>query len=175
MPKKGYKQSEEHKEKISKKLKEAHDSGEKKFGFIAGHVPTNGFVGKTHTDEWKKNQSEKMKAQNPMRNPDVVIKMLRTIDERSARSGERNSNWRGGRPHYRGADWHKQRRLALARDDYKCQRCGVKQEELDRELTVHHILPYHDGGTNDLSNLVTLCMTCHFKVEPRYRRPQKNG
>lgn len=31
----------------------------------------------------------------------------------------------------------------------------------DRLLTVHHIISVEDNGSNDMSNLVTLCRTCH--------------
>jgi len=30
-----------------------------------------------------------------------------------------------------------------------------------KELHVHHVVPRSEGGTNDLSNLVTLCSRCH--------------
>lgn len=33
------------------------------------------------------------------------------------------------------------------------------------ELSVHHIEPYEDGGTHDRDNLVSLCKSCHRKVE----------
>jgi 5-methylcytosine-specific restriction endonuclease McrA len=44
----------------------------------------------------------------------------------------------------------------LERDDFRCQHCGVR-----RFLTVDHILPVGLGGTNDPSNLQTLCNSCN--------------
>lgn len=44
----------------------------------------------------------------------------------------------------------------LERDDFRCQHCGVR-----RFLTVDHIVPVVRGGTNDRSNLQTLCYSCN--------------
>jgi len=45
----------------------------------------------------------------------------------------------------------------LKRDNYRCVNCGMT----GKELHVHHVVPRSEGGTNDLSNLVTLCSRCH--------------
>jgi 5-methylcytosine-specific restriction endonuclease McrA len=49
------------------------------------------------------------------------------------------------------------RTAVLKRDGYRCVNCG----QTGTELHVHHIIPRSEGGTNDLSNLVTLCAKCH--------------
>jgi diadenosine tetraphosphate (Ap4A) HIT family hydrolase len=49
------------------------------------------------------------------------------------------------------------RTAVLKRDGYRCVNCG----QTGTELHVHHIIPRSEGGTNDLSNLVTLCGKCH--------------
>ena len=51
------------------------------------------------------------------------------------------------------------KKLALKRDKYKCRNCGAKVT-VGVDTHCHHI----DGNSsnNCLSNLATLCMTCHF-------------
>lgn len=46
----------------------------------------------------------------------------------------------------------------INRDGGYCLRCGLEDET---KLEVHHILPVSQGGTNDDSNLATLCSHCH--------------
>jgi 5-methylcytosine-specific restriction endonuclease McrA len=58
--------------------------------------------------------------------------------------------------------WKAQRRLVRERDGGVCRDCG----STDRPQ-VHHVLPARYGGTHDLSNLVTLCRSCHSKEELR--------
>ncbi len=43
------------------------------------------------------------------------------------------------------------------RDGYKCKSCGVINTTLD----VHHIIYLSNHGTNQQSNLITLCRKCH--------------
>ncbi|MFB6124826.1 MAG: HNH endonuclease [Halanaeroarchaeum sp.] len=62
-------------------------------------------------------------------------------------------------------DWEHRRRAVLARDDYTCQRCGVKSGphagDSGATLHVHHVRPLSEGGSNRPSNLLTLCADCH--------------
>lgn len=45
------------------------------------------------------------------------------------------------------------------RDSFKCQYCG--QSSPDVILEVDHIKPVSDGGTNDMTNLITACFDCN--------------
>ena len=47
------------------------------------------------------------------------------------------------------------------RDGQCCQICEVKNERLE----VHHILKRKLGGSNELDNLITLCVKCHRAIE----------
>lgn len=87
-------------------------------------------------------------------------------------SKEGNNNWRGGYKPYYGPNWEEQRAHARQRDRYHCRMCGVAQDDLPRELDVHHIVPFREFGyisgendhylrANRLSNLVSLCPECH--------------
>jgi hypothetical protein len=51
----------------------------------------------------------------------------------------------------------------LKRDNYRCVNCGMT----GKELHVHHVVSRSEGGTNDLSNLVTLCSDCHSKQDAK--------
>jgi len=57
-------------------------------------------------------------------------------------------------------EWKKLRKQVIERDGNKCKVCGKK-----RKLTVHHIKPRDEGGTNALNNLETLCQKCHDEIE----------
>lgn len=88
-----------------------------------------------------------------------------------SRGGEGHPNWKGGCAHYYGPNWQRQRRKTLERDGYTCQVCGLHQDNHFRELDIHHKKRFREFGlenyklANRLSNLITLCSTCHHKVE----------
>lgn len=64
-----------------------------------------------------------------------------------------------------GKDWQRQRERALERDDYSCVECGKGKQELGREPSVHHILPYRVSQDNSLNNLVSVCFEHHQEME----------
>ena len=78
-----------------------------------------------------------------------------------------------GRPGYRGGNWKTQARLARERDDFCCQLCGVTEETLGRQMDVHHKVPFRLFDSpieaNQLSNLISLCPSCHKKTEEAAR------
>lgn len=65
--------------------------------------------------------------------------------------------------------WYTQRKKALERDNYSCQKCGRCKDEVDHCLDVHHIEPLRTFEDLDkahrLENLKTLCRSCHVEVE----------
>lgn len=79
-----------------------------------------------------------------------------------------------GRPGHRGANWDEQALQARQRDGFRCQVCGVSEEELGRQLDVHHQIPYASFKSNieanRLENLISLCPSCHPKLESQLRR-----
>jgi 5-methylcytosine-specific restriction endonuclease McrA len=48
---------------------------------------------------------------------------------------------------------------AVKRDGNKCGRCSYVGSGIER----HHIVSLQDGGRNVLSNIISLCKTCHAK------------
>lgn len=53
-------------------------------------------------------------------------------------------------------------RACFTRDHFTCRRCGFIGEGRG-DLHADHGIPVHRGGTDDLVNLVTLCVPCHDK------------
>lgn len=58
-------------------------------------------------------------------------------------------------------DWPSLKKLVLERDNYECRVCGKKMSG-----QVHHIISRRLGGSDDVSNLITLCGRCHMVVSP---------
>jgi RNA-directed DNA polymerase len=56
--------------------------------------------------------------------------------------------------------WRNTRARVLKRDGYRCVKCGTNQGMLD----VHHIKSVQEGGKRELSNLFTMCRSCHAKT-----------
>ncbi len=64
------------------------------------------------------------------------------------------------------------RKYVYQRDKNQCQSCG--QTTTETKLSVDHIIPLATGGSNDMSNLQTLCLSCNSKkkhhFDNRFRR-----
>ena len=63
--------------------------------------------------------------------------------------GPNAGNWNGGAPRYFQIQ-------ASIRDNYQCAICGFSLA-----YDVHHITPLSEGGSDDFSNLITLCPNHH--------------
>ena len=52
----------------------------------------------------------------------------------------------------------------LSNADYKCQHTG---EAINRSnCEIHHKVPLHEGGTNEISNLMVVSKNGHAQVDP---------
>jgi len=73
----------------------------------------------------------------------------------------------------RGANWEMQAGKARERDSFTCQVCKVTEETLGRQLDVHHKIPFRSFKSNveanKLENLISLCPSCHTKLEAQLR------
>lgn len=78
--------------------------------------------------------------------------------------------WRND-PNDYGPNWPACRDQARARDGYRCQICGAAEQGQAHD--VHHKIPFRAFGSyreaNRLSNLVTLCRSCHRRAEQAVR------
>ena len=66
---------------------------------------------------------------------------------------------------FRGENWNEMRNKCYERDNSTCRKCGSKQR-----LAAHHIIPYIKSKDNSLTNLITLCNSCHTTMENKFRR-----
>ena len=94
-----------------------------------------------------------------------------------ARTGAGSPLWRGGEYYTVGLTWKCQRILAYERDSGICQHCGLTEKQAKRKYgernSVHHIVKrrtFREQGrnideSNVLTNLITLCKSCHKKAE----------
>ncbi len=62
----------------------------------------------------------------------------------------------------RSEQWNIKRKTRLNLDDYTCQSCGISGVPLD----VHH-LTYKNIFNEDMSDLISLCRTCHTETHDR--------
>ena len=62
------------------------------------------------------------------------------------------------------------RKAVILRDGCKCMECNKSNCKLE----VHHIKPRRLNGSNTLSNLITLCETCHQKTEDKEEQYMKH-
>ena len=65
------------------------------------------------------------------------------------------------------------RKFVFERNNYQCQSCN-KIDLTAKNLQVDHIIALAQEGTNDMSNLQTLCAKCNreksAKLDPRFQR-----
>jgi DEAD/DEAH box helicase domain-containing protein len=93
-----------------------------------------------------------------------------TLDETTVEQLQAEGLWRDA-PNDYGRQWPRLAAQVRARDGYRCQVCGVA--EIERAHDVHHKTPFRMFASaeeaNRLENLMTLCPTCHRKVETAVR------
>ena len=67
----------------------------------------------------------------------------------------RKDNWKG-------MNWIRQeKRLAIyMRDGLACAYCGSAVED-GAQMSLDHIIPHSQGGSNDATNLITCCSKCN--------------
>lgn len=71
----------------------------------------------------------------------------------------------GGSKQPESRPWACMRRLAGFRDKWTCQHCNRRRaEKSDLDIEVHHIIAKLQGGTDHMTNLITLCTECHGRT-----------
>lgn len=85
-------------------------------------------------------------------------------------SGEDHHAWVENSEYYYGSDWSEIAEEVRRRDNFRCKRCGKRSADSNgRSLEVHHIKPFRSfddvENANSKDNLVSLCTSCHTKME----------
>ena len=129
------------------------------------------FKGKTHTQESRNKMSASV-LKNLAENPETHKRLSECT------KGAKNPNWKGGTSMraFEEAfcltipEWDAIAKQVRERDGFICQFCGKS-----RSTIVHHIIPRRMGIDNSMDNLLTLCSSCHFKVERKTSSYIENG
>jgi 5-methylcytosine-specific restriction endonuclease McrA len=81
--------------------------------------------------------------------------------------GDRHYNWKGGiseRPDLNRTEWNELKKICYKNFNWSCFKCGKKIHKKG-EIQAHHLIPRRLGGPDEISNLITLCQSCHIKIE----------
>jgi len=97
-------------------------------------------------------------------------KECKGIAQREYQLGENGPNWRGGiypenQKYRHRKEYTEWREAVYIRDDYTCQDCGIRGDELH----AHHVFAFADFPEHRLEpwNGVTLCVKCHNKCHSK--------
>jgi DEAD/DEAH box helicase domain-containing protein len=89
-----------------------------------------------------------------------------SIDQETIEELRKQGLWSSSPNNY-GPGWPATRDIVRARDEHRCQICGVPEE--GRAHDVHHKIPFRSFSSpveaNRLQNLITVCPSCHHRVE----------
>lgn len=75
--------------------------------------------------------------------------------------------WRSGRTILQGQDYIELKRQAMERSGGYCESPGCNKRVFGRPENFHHIKFRSHGGSDELSNIAVLCITCHNKAHGR--------
>lgn len=83
-------------------------------------------------------------------------------------AGKNHWNWKGGITIRKNNDlqWRAIAKECYIRDNWSCWKCGKKCQKVG-EIQAHHILPWRlfKEYRYEISNLITLCHSCHIRIE----------
>jgi len=138
-----------------------------------------------HLSEETKNKIRSTKIRLYKDNPELkaiisnlVKKLWENSEYREKHLGSKNPNWKGGLIKREETLAHKLRaelrtwaNKILERDNYTCQRCGLRTKEKGI-MEIHHIEPIsrYPSLVLDVTNGITFCKYCHRKTESYGRK-----
>lgn len=141
---------------------------------VKGHVPWNKNrkgIFKEESLEIMRQKRKKWMEEHPKHKPQLGIKHSKKTKKKISLSLKKiyldpknHPAWRGGiaRLPYPYEFNNKLKIKIKERDDWTCQECGFKDIYKNRKLHIHHI--DYNKNNNKLSNLISLCDSCHGKT-----------
>lgn len=129
--------------------------------------------GRKHTEEWKRNQSERMKGNKNSLGHKNTIEHRRKNSE--ALKGEKSYRWKGGVTYINkkirnGLEYRLWREAVFSRDNWTCVWCGLRGVYIEAD----HIKPFanYPELRFAIDNGRTLCLPCH-KTTDTYKHKTK--
>lgn len=121
-----------------------------------------------YTTRYEECISDLQKYENLLSKADELDQSLESIVIEGVRIGKQTFSDISvvGKEDY-GIDWDLLRQRVLSRDNYECQE---SDGYCSGPLQIHHIIPLSKGGSNDLSNLKTLCHYHHSLKHEHMRK-----
>jgi hypothetical protein len=145
---------------------------------------SSGKTGHSTSEETRRKRSISMRGKNKYkRTEETRAKMSKAKighTESEETKANRSRRWTGsGNPRWVGGVsaegsrrignylWKRLRKEILERDNYTCQCC---EKSTDVKFQVHHKVPWRLTHNDGKENLVTLCMSCHTKIDCMFKR-----
>ena len=158
---KGYRQSEEHKKRISDALNGKRHSGETK------RKISKKMKGKQHSLGYKHTEKAKQKMSEMSRGNKSFSGHRHTEETKTKVSGKNNPSWKGGVSFGKYCPKFNEQFKESIREKFgrQCFICGAEEKENGRKLDVHHVDYNKMQGCDDHEwRLVPLCRSCHMKT-----------
>jgi len=190
--------SEEHKRKLkeshigkSSHMKGKHHTEETKKKLSKAHMGHEGYWnGKHRSKETRIKISEALKGKPSARKgkhlSEETKRRLSEINKGNrhsketklkmskAHKGSKSYLWKGGispiyNLHRQRTQWKEMVKKVYKRDNYQCQLCGaINGGGKPIKLHSHHIIPWRVSHSDKMNNLITLCNSCHPKIESKW-------
>lgn len=145
MPNKGYKQTEEHKRKLS-----------------CANKGCQFFLGKKHSEESK----QKIGAANRVANTGQVHSKEWRENMSASVGGEKHWNWQGGKSWKRVLHFWVEKQFGYPRE---CVYCGVRDLKRKNGSRCIQFANVSNTYKKELSDWMTLCQKCHSRYDADYR------